>query len=335
MSLRAAYRALGLSCLATALFVAGGCGSRTPLRSDSNACYEPDAVEACSDDCGPGTRTCTDGIWQPCQVPVAQRPCSNDCGPGVATCTDGSWTTCVVPVATRDCSTLCGTGHETCKDGQWQDCDAPQPKAPRLRATVRDFHDTHPDFERSGYLGDDRGIVEDVLGPDDKPVYAGNPTTPTTSGKYYFDTWYRDTPGINETTTIFIPLTPSPNAPGTLVYDNNAFFPIDGQLFGNEGRNHNFHFTMEIAVLFHYAGGETFRFTGDDDLWVFINRRLAINLGGLHSAESASVDLDAKSQDLGIGKGQNYPLNLFFAERHTTASTFHVETTVAEWDACD
>src|SRR5262249_33886945 len=116
---------------------------------------------------------------------------------------------------------------------------------------------------------------------------------------------------------------------------NGAFFPIDGQLFGNQGRNHNFHFTVEIAVKFRYAGGETFRFTGDDDMWVFINRRLAINLGGMHSAETARVDLDRSSQNLGITKGGTYPLHMFFAERHTSASTFHVETTVAEWNSCE
>ncbi len=235
----------------------------------------------------------------------------------------------------RACSSLCGTGHETCVDGKWQNCDAPRPAELKLRAKVRDFHDTHPDFERLMGSYDDKGIVETTLGSDDKPVYAGHPTTPTTSGKYYFDTWYNDTAGINESTSIWIPLTPSPSAPATLVYDNGAFFPIDGQLFGNEGRPHNFHFTVEIAVKFRYAGGETFRFTGDDDMWVFINRRLAINLGGPHSAETDRVNLDARSQELGIAKGDAYPLHMFFAERHTSASTFHIETTVAEWDSCD
>jgi fibro-slime domain-containing protein len=219
-------------------------------------------------------------------------------------------------------------------DGKWQKCDAPPPPPPRLKATVRDFLDTHPDFEH--FLGsavDD--IVETTLGPDDKPVYAGKPTTPTTTGKANFDEWYRDVPGVNVSTTIRLPLTPSPAKPATLVFDDNTFFPIDDQLFGNQGRPHNYHFTLELATKFRYEGGETLGFTGDDDLWVFINRRLAINLGGLHPPLSAIVDLDLKSQDLGLVKGETYPLHLFFAERHTTASSLHVETNVAEWDGCD
>jgi fibro-slime domain-containing protein len=250
-------------------------------------------------------------------------------------CTRGAWSVCDVPVATRECATICGTGHETCFDGKWQNCDAPPPLPPKLKATVRDFLDTHPDFERPQGSLDEPNMIEKTLGPDDKPVYAGHPTTPSTSGKYYFDTWFRDTPGINQSTTISIPLTPLSNKPGVLVYDDDTFFPIDGMLFGNQGRAHNFHFTVEIAVKFRYVGGETFRFTGDDDMWIFINRRMAINLGGMHSAETGYVDLDAKSQELGITQGATYPLHMFYAERHTYGSTFHVETTVAEWDSCN
>ncbi len=66
-------------------------------------------------------------------------------------------------------------------------------------------------------------------------------------------------------------------------------------------------------------------------MWVFIDDHLVIDLGGVHATEEATVHLDT----LGLVRGQRYPLALFFAERHTTGSTFTVETTLADPTRCD
>jgi fibro-slime domain-containing protein len=247
---------------------------------------------------------------------------------------DGRWQACVVPVIQRDCASVCGAGHETCRNGSWGACDAPQPLPPQLAATIRDFSPkTHPDFEANYEPGLDTGIVERTLGDDDKPVYASHPTTRTTSGAANFDLWYRDAP-VNMTAPLDLQLSPAKGEPGFFTYDNQAFFPIDGQLLGNEGRPHNFHFTLEAHTSFTYHGGEVFSFSGDDDMWVFINRQLAIDLGGLHSSLNASVALDEFAPSAGLTKGGIYPLHFFFAERHTTASHFTVRTSIADVGSC-
>lgn len=209
-----------------------------------------------------------------------------------------------------------GSGGATGAGGS-DDCGS------ELLGTIRDFKASHPDFE--DFTGDDKNIVLPDLGPDGKPVYAGNPTTDTTSGKENFDQWFRDVDGVNIAIPYKITLTPSG---GVSTYDNSAFFPIDGKGFGDEGNTHNYHFTYEIRTEFKYKGGEVFTFTGDDDLFTYINGKLAINLGGVHGAQTETVNLDAMAGQLGIEKGKTYTLDFFFAERHTSESNFRIDTTI-------
>ena len=157
-------------------------------------------------------------------------------------------------------------------------------------------------------------------------MYAPAGATATVSGQASFDQWYRDVPGTNLTFQQVLPLTENPT--GTFTYDNQALFPLDNVGFGNEGNVHNFHFTSELHTSFVYRGGEVFQFTGDDDLFVFVNDKLAIDLGGVHGAQSLEIDFDARAAELGIQIGMTYTLDLFHAERHTTESTFRIVTTI-------
>ena len=63
-------------------------------------------------------------------------------------------------------------------------------------------------------------------------------------------------------------------------------------------------------------------------MWVFANGHLIIDLGGVHATESQSVNLDAVAAAAGMSKGQNYPLDIFGAERHTCASDYSLTTTL-------
>lgn len=201
---------------------------------------------------------------------------------------------------------------------------------PDLTGIVRDFKDDHPDFENDAFMSDDgeTGIVDAVLGADFKPVYARKDGTHSrlTTGKTQFDQWYRDVAGINQQIPLKLTLTKGEG--GVMTYENLDFFPIDGRGFGNQGREHNFHFTFELHTEFAYHGGEVFKFFGDDDLWVFVNQQLAIDLGGLHPSLPATIRLDELKAKLGLETGKTYELAVFQAERHTTASRFRIDTTI-------
>ena len=151
-----------------------------------------------------------------------------------------------------------------------------------------------------------------------------------------FSQWYRDVSGVNVSKQIALTLNRQPNT-NRYVFDSatdapfaarGGFYPINGELYGNyASTGKNYHFTTQINTEFVYkrGQGQVFKFTGDDDVWVFIGGRLAIDLGGLHSRKEQYVDLDRLPW---LVDGQVCGLDIFHAERRTTDSNFRVETTM-------
>ena len=195
-------------------------------------------------------------------------------------------------------------------------------------AVIRDFKSSHPDFEEYSGSAETVGLVANTLDANAKPVFAstgeGGPYGRQITSAETFNQWYRNVADINVEFLVLIPLT----SMGAGMYDfrSDAFFPLDGEAasFGNERNDHNFHFTTEVHLKFIYHTGQTFSFTGDDDLWMFIDGKLAMDLGGLHWETSGSVDLDT----LGLTDGVEYTMDIFHAERHTDQSNFHITTSV-------
>ncbi|XAM01196.1 fibro-slime domain-containing protein [Phycisphaeraceae bacterium D3-23] len=218
-----------------------------------------------------------------------------------------------------------------------------------LTGVVRDFLQSHPDMQNpSKSFGVRTGLVLDTLGDDGRPVLntGTDYTRGMITGPESFNQWFRDEPGVNVSFPFAITLEPHPDKPDVFYYarekqmsgDMRYFFPADGRGFGDSQSvstgTHNFYFTYELQMSFFYSDPAKrdydlmFEFTGDDDVWVFINGQLAVDIGGVHGQAQRSVNLDDEAEDLGLEAGGTYELVLFFAERHTTESNFRIETTL-------
>lgn len=101
-----------------------------------------------------------------------------------------------------------------------------------------------------------------------------------------------------------------------------------GNYFANQ-KKLNYAYTMELHSTFIYKGGETFTFEGDDDVWVFINDSLVIDIGGVHPAWTKSVTLDnAFAAAAGMTVGEEYKFDFFYCERRVHDANCKITTNI-------
>lgn len=70
--------------------------------------------------------------------------------------------------------------------------------------------------------------------------------------------------------------------------------------------------------------GLSFSFRGDDDVWVFIDKRLALDIGGQHGPIGGDINLDK----MNLLEGHAYQFDMFYCERHTPGSNIRIQTTM-------
>jgi fibro-slime domain-containing protein len=212
-----------------------------------------------------------------------------------------------------------------------------------LEATIRDFTAAHPNFGEGSPFQLVTGAVETTLGPDGKPVFAGPDGNRTQDPVNFtnaddFNEWFNDS---DASTTSSYNMVFDQDASGNFLFNTGApltfgdpttndfqvvslgtgagpqFFPLGDDTF---------FFTLQVAGYLTWENvADVFRVQSDDDLWMFINGKLVVDMGGVRAAYG-TMFTGAHLDSLGFAAGESHRFDLFFAERNREHSVLSIST---------
>jgi len=208
-----------------------------------------------------------------------------------------------------------------------------------------------------------QGIIKDHLGSDGLPIPTYETTTasknagidyqsrgvvghdPVVSSDNFYR-WFHEVSGKSTKYNKEITFTRDGNT-NRYIYGGRQIFPLDDvETATQKLLGHNFHFTasLNVPIKISASGNERFDFSGDDDVWVFLNGQLVLDIGGVHSAVDGYFTINAdgtvtsvvdkrivNNYNLGLERGDVVDLSFFYAERNTSEANTLITISEMEW----
>ena len=202
-------------------------------------------------------------------------------------------------------------------------------------------------FEWSDCGYDGKEVEKDLVGyelnEDHFPTFSAGQLTPN-RGLDNAERWFKPVEG--KSASFLGTLGLKYEAQGAHFYfHRDEFFPLDdvkfseGDNVNRDGHNHLFTMSFALPITVLANGGESFEITADDDTFVYIGDKLAIDMGGIHEATTGVFSIDANGEvyaasandelaytGIKLTAGDGAMIRIFHADRDAKESVFGVES---------